>query len=264
VNLVKAALLLIAFVLLGLIGAYAAVQWAGATCSSDDDSPNQTIKYFAEAYQPSGGTDQQNSTSTDLKTALDQPETGTNKQQTNSAADRVENDQSDWGHDFWCSATVTDYAIAYFTYCLVVVGAFSLWRSEYILRASERAHIFPDIRNGAVPIPGVQALIVPRNTGRSAGIIREIYGQYSLTEPRFNVRYIGGDLHRFDTIVEANSLAPVTAGFPSLLIGPQFFFGYVTYMDMFKKRHRSYFCCRVVPGGNLTFVVGAKRLNRFY
>jgi hypothetical protein len=119
---------------------------------------------------------------------------------TQAQANRANNKQadlnSDWGREFWCKATVTDFAIAYFTYCLVIVGVFGMWSAEKMTRDSERAHMFPDMKPYLSQNNAIQITITPTNNGRSAGILREVCGDFAVKKTMGPIT-LSRDRHEF-------------------------------------------------------------------
>jgi len=88
--------------------------------------------------------------------------------------------------DLLCDAHFTDIALVYFTYCLVIVGLFTLRSGERTSRDLERARL------SGGPLPGTIAIfpnditkfvIGVTNTGRTTATIRNIVVGTSNTEP---------------------------------------------------------------------------------
>jgi hypothetical protein len=148
----------------------------------------------------------------------------------------------------FCDIRITDIAIGLFTYCLVVVGAFQLYRQEFILRESERAHVF------AGPAPNMEVgnnFVISLdiyNYGRTAGIIKKIYAEFSATEPTEEINYEAiGPEYIFDYLIKPNSAGETTDPFRSTSMNDRYFIGFVSYVDMFRKPHMSKFCVRIDP-----------------
>jgi hypothetical protein len=82
---------------------------------------------------------------------------------------------SGWWKHFFCEAKIGDVAIAYFTYCLVVVGAFQAWwlkRSVDHMHIIERAHVSGGANFQRKADGSIESLIVTiNNYGKSPAFI---------------------------------------------------------------------------------------------
>lgn len=87
------------------------------------------------------------------------------------------------------------------------------------------------------------------NTGRTSATIRKIYGEFSRTPPRGDrATYINGSGIETDLALLAGAsevLKPFE--FKDDFSGPQFFWGYVEYKDIFKIVRVARFCSYIVP-----------------
>ena len=247
-------------ILLGLFVTWEFTQAANQFCPPIYDGP---AKRGEITQQPQGGGNQTQSPPGNRRPPVNQQQPAPQTDQTQSAEYR------DWRTKFVCEATATDYAIAFFTYCLVIVGIFGMWSAERLTRDSERAHLFPDMAAGLAG-GHVQVTVTPRNCGRSAGIQREVFGDFSLKKPWGILPFTGGSVIPTDQMVDSGERSIAHAGFSSRLIGPQFFFGYIGYMDLFHRRHKTYFCIRATPHANGVVLQWndddwrARWTNRFY
>jgi hypothetical protein len=257
----RAVALFLSLCIVGLIPAYKLYEFGAKSCDvATVWRENQTT--------PHKSPQQQNNASANRAQSGNQPQAQQNKANIEATSN---GQQENWGHDFWCKATISDFAIAYFTYCLVLVGIFGIWSAEKPTRDSERAHLFP-VMKGAFTAGVVQIMVTPQNSGRSAGVQREIFGDFALKKPWGLLPYFGGQSIDYDQVVPAGANSTASAGFTSMLAGPQFFFGYVGYMDLFHRRHKAYFCVRATPpqapGAVLMQWSGddwrSRWLNRFY
>ncbi len=121
--------------------------------------------------------------------------------------------QRAWWEGFFCDLKISDVAIGYFTYCLVVVGAFQafwMWRTANLAERSmldlERAHLFGG------PMPTVHrwpdkslVWIVAQNYGRSPGILKEFWIGFASQEPagdKPTYRQEDGRLLKFDMAIQ--------------------------------------------------------------
>jgi hypothetical protein len=64
-----------------------------------------------------------------------------NRNEAPPAAPKAQREKRDWWHPFVCEVKATDLALAYFTLMLVIVGWFTLDRSERSTRKTERAYL---------------------------------------------------------------------------------------------------------------------------
>jgi hypothetical protein len=172
--------------------------------------------------------------------------------------------ETTWGQEFWCKANATDYAVAFFTYCLLIVAAFQLYRSEIIVRDTERAHIFPKIMIKSFQgIPDVEVEVFPCNTGRSPGIIKCIAGRYAEAAPGFFDGYAGANRKAHDWVLAASTDAAACDTFKTADANHSFFYGLIMYMDMFGKSHESRFCTQITRGSAELSWVGSRKFNKY-
>jgi hypothetical protein len=141
-----------------------------------------------------------------------------------------------------CQIRIADLALIYFTYCLVIVGYFTIKRSERTIQDLERAHFFGGTskldhdgqNNWYVEVSFV-------NQGRTSGIFRSIYWQFSAEEPKGAPNYAGGNIKRME-------FALVSGGDSGMVIRekvPQdkpYFYGTFIYEDIFRRVHTNRFC----------------------
>ena len=149
-------------------------------------------------------------------------------------------------------AKFTDLAVAFLTYCLVIVGWFGIRSNESLSRNLERAFIFgtPEIDaektddgNGNTFVQ-----IMLQNTGRTAGTIKVIYGEVSKSVEPF-----GKPVYNNGSKREANGMMAPTQGkavrapvtFECPVTSDFFFFGYIEYDDLFRRPHTSRFCAKI-------------------
>jgi hypothetical protein len=83
---------------------------------------------------------------------------------------------------FFCDAKITDLAVAYFTYCLVIVGWFGIRGSQKAAEIVERAYLSPGyglmIEDRSEVRVGIHLGV--RNTGRTVGILKIVHHALSL------------------------------------------------------------------------------------
>jgi hypothetical protein len=161
----------------------------------------------------------------------------------------------------------TDFLIAYFTYCLVIIGWFGIRSNERLSRNLERAFIFgtPHI-DSAKTVPGGNIFIeiVMHNTGRTAGTVKVIYGEVSP-----NVEPFGEPVYAHGSTREANGMLPPTLGnairapvtFECPVTADFYFFGYIDYDDLFRRPHTSRFCAKIFIDGSGIEAAGNDAFN---
>ena len=168
--------------------------------------------------------------------------------QTNHASNLTDADYSP--KSLFCGETKgTDLALVFFTYCLAIVGWFTLRSSERNLAASERAYIF----HGYSPLQfrSNQAVftLVMINTGRMPGGVKEIgykFLQRRSLPPNRNKIDWAWDVLDYDFIVSPGQKADVRR-FLSLC-GDHIFVTYIKYQDLFTKRmHTSGMAMHIYP-----------------
>lgn len=147
-------------------------------------------------------------------------------------------------------AKLTDVALVFFTYCLVVIGWFTVRSAERTTRNSERAYIFatPKLARAKTPRGNYAVEIWLHNYGRTAGTINAIYGEVSP-----NVEPFGRPIYRNGSVRTANGMLPPTEGQPiqapvtfECPAGQDFFFfGYIVYDDLSGESHTSRFCAKI-------------------
>lgn len=163
----------------------------------------------------------------------------------------------------------TDLLLAYFTYCLVIVGWFTIRSGERNSRNLERAYIFSGPWRPYQVGPSVITFVTIENFGRSPGILKEAYGEYSATEPVAKYpTYKNGSSRSFDSAIPPTPVRPpnfqpntLPAKWESPLPGEQYFFGYVRYVDIFGVRHESRFCAKIFPGEHKSDIAGPPAWN---
>jgi hypothetical protein len=158
------------------------------------------------------------------------------------------------GRTGFCEDTkFTDWALVFFTGCLVIVGWFTMRSGQRETRAMERPYIFatPRIDVEASAGGNIKIKIMLQNYGRTPGDITGIYGEISLTEPiGMKSIYENGSLRPNCGSVGPTLGKPVRAPvtFESPYPKPQYFFGYMTYEDIFREKHTSRYCVQVFLG----------------
>jgi hypothetical protein len=132
-------------------------------------------------------------------------------------------------------AKFTDLLLLYFTYCLVIVGWFTIRSGERSTRNLERAYLFAGPSNPKQIDNGVITEVSIENHGRTPGILKEAYAEYSATEPTGTTPiYQNGSAKKFDSAIPPSGPQSINSQPPPLptrwdspLPGEQYFFGYI-------------------------------------
>jgi hypothetical protein len=163
-----------------------------------------------------------------------------------------ENDDTGLLPNLLCDARFTDITLVYFTYCLVIVGWFTMRTGERTSKDLERAVIIGAIKASPARDENGNMVLFPQfiNYGRSFALLKEIRIGVSDDEPLSGTPdYSQLTSHRYDLVIYPN--APnfrderVTVIHPAQK--PFYCFGYFKYMDIFRSEHTSRFCGRVHP-----------------
>ena len=95
----------------------------------------------------------------------------------------------------------------------------------------------------------VTVILTLTNTGRTGGTLKKVYGEFSQTPPLGDKPvYKNGDSVPADFAIQAHESILLTPfEFKDGFIGPQFFWGYIEYEDIFRNKRISRFCNRIVP-----------------
>jgi hypothetical protein len=172
-----------------------------------------------------------------------------------------------------CDAHFTDIAIAFFTYCLVIVGWAQMRSNEETVRNLERAQLMggvaPNLINVA-PDGKVTLQATVSNWGRSVAILKEFYGEFSDTEPKGDKAIYSaanGSAEYFDSGIPPTPITGLTSAnvipkrWESKFQGTQYFFGYVRFVDIFGDEFCSRYCTRVFPVEHRIEVAGSPVYN---
>jgi hypothetical protein len=153
-------------------------------------------------------------------------------------------------------AKLTDIALVFFTYCLVVVGWFTVRSGERSTHQLERPYIFgtPQLKQHPTPAGNRAVEIMLQNYGRTAGTVLIVYGELSPNVEPFGTPAYGNGSAR-----AANGMIPPTEGkavrapvtFECPVTADFFFFGYVDYEDLFGRKHTSRFCAKMFLNGGI-------------
>ncbi|MDE2472731.1 MAG: hypothetical protein KGL35_29410 [Bradyrhizobium sp.] len=112
----------------------------------------------------------------------------------------------------------------------------------------ERAYIF------VTPIPAIEdgktvTGLMVENFGQTPGIITEVYGASSESEPTGQPLYPprNANPRLLDAVLGKGSKNQSLNRWWSAIIEPHFFFGYIRYTDIFRKSHTTKFCVKIFP-----------------
>jgi hypothetical protein len=238
------------------------------------------VTYFASAHlcnfpiskdDSSAEQSQSKQDSTSLDHLVDEPTSHDIAKLTNEAANaRVQTTPRNPPlPSFICDAKLTDLGVVFFTFCLVIVGWFGIKRSDQTFRRMERAYIFAGPYQPAIVGGRTITHISIENFGRSPGILKEAYGEFSTTEPVDNIpTYKHGSARKFDNAIppvqpRAPNYPPPTipTAWDSPFAGDQYFFGYIVYLDIFREEHRSRFCSKIFPSSKNSDIAGSPNWN---
>ena len=148
-------------------------------------------------------------------------------------------------------AKFTDVLVAFFTYCLVIVGWFGIRSNERTAFDSQRPYIFgtPKIDTSKSMSGGNTFVeIMLQNYGRTPGTIKVIYGEVSATAEPF-----GEPVYKNGSSRAANGMLAPTQGQPMRapvtfecpVTADFYFLGYVEYDDLSGQPHTSRFCAKI-------------------
>ena len=126
------------------------------------------------------------------------------------------------------------------------IAADAAMRAIELAEKNERAYLFPGITNLHWNPDIKQAVfsIGISNDGQSLGLLKKIYWQFSEIEPIGDPVYIDGESRHFDLSFPAHTPNKQLPLCLQTIVGAltQYFFGYVEYIDVFKKTHTTRFC----------------------
>ena len=174
--------------------------------------------------------------------------------------------------DFCRNLKVTDLALVWFTYCLVVVGWFQIENTERTIQDLERAFIY----GGTMPIEALSGAfegwnnfeLIAANYGRTNGIIKEVYWVLSEQEPPGDVpTYKGAQFKRFETAISPSTptdkfMRIETVAKPSNFGGDFFVYGCIKYKDIFGKTHLCRFCNKLISNNRNPIPAGDPAWNK--
>ena len=131
--------------------------------------------------------------------------------------------------------------------------------------AVERAYIFiqPSEKGGFFgPDEKTVAFVEVQNFGPTPGFLETLYGEFSPTKPNGRKpRYDPSKGTKFavdDIIGKFDVPTPLDQRFETSGVEPVYFFGYVEYRDIFKRRHTSRFCALLKPVEGTSALAGER------
>jgi hypothetical protein len=193
----------------------------------------------------------------------------------------------DWQGVAWLKAKIlwnflfgtAERAIAVFTGLLALFSVL-LWiytkraanaarRAAEHIPAVERAYLFatPAYIGANQDRTETMIEITVDNPGRTPGILTSIYGQFSQKPPKGDVpHYNGGGSYPFELAVNSSNGDPrarvvLPVVFKTDFAEQQFFWGYIEYLDIFKRSHTSRFCCAIFPAESRWQIAGGRGWN---
>jgi hypothetical protein len=105
--------------------------------------------------------------------------------------------------------------------------------------------------------------LIFENQGKTPALIRRVYGQFSEAMPTEDIpHYEGGVIVMFDNAIPGGSKQTRERMFESGILGPQYFFGFVEYDDIFREKLKiSRFCVHLLPQEQRFDLAGPRSWN---
>jgi hypothetical protein len=143
----------------------------------------------------------------------------------------------------------TDIFIAYFTFCLVVVGWLTLRSTENNSEAIERAYVFPGNSPPQFRNRRVNFKLAMTNAGRSPGVIKEVgyafLARNDLPRSRKRADWTW-EVIPYDWVIPANTRRDIRK--VQSPVGDHILVVYIKYQDIFTKRmHTSWMSMHIFP-----------------
>lgn len=149
-------------------------------------------------------------------------------------------------HPWLCSAELTDIAIAFFTYCLVVVGWATMRSNEETVRDVESPHVAFHFRAQISPSGRLIVGCGIQNGGASRAVLKEWYVGLLQAEPKNRFPNYPTEIpYRF---AKTDMFVPVSDGsqeVTTIWMDPSrtpYIIGYFKYRDIFKRMHTARIC----------------------
>jgi len=175
--------------------------------------------------------------------------------------------------------SITDLALVYFTYCLVIVGLFQMWNTDETAKRTQRAYVFggspfgpvksewvEPLKNGEV-FPEARYYNDPRqmtinNYGKTPAFITSV--EYGFCDELPKCMLVSKAMNRkllsFTTVPHPSNVYPPTgSGVPIYRYRHvqfnraehegKIFFGRIWYTDVFHEKHFSTFSLRLTKEG---------------
>ncbi len=178
-----------------------------------------------------------------------------------------------------CEVKFTDLGILYLTYCLAVIGWFTIRSNKQTVRILERALVFTaptsiggKKSNGSTPYGNLiwqtgAVRVLAVNQGRTPAVVTFVHGEFSDKEPMGEIPSynLGEGDYACDFALSANSL-PGNGVLPAEWIfdwRQQFFFGFLEYRDVFDRKHTSRFCAKLLPEEKKFDIAGSAAYREF-
>lgn len=206
----------------------------------------------------------------------------TQKQNTKSDKARTRAANNDIGglfSDLLCDVHITDIALVYFTYCLVIVGWFAMRSGERTSKDLERAYVFIDYellmeRNIALKEGGIfnkPIALVFKNFGRTPAIVNG-GNRKCRYWPKRNFPERGADGIKITrgVVIGSGSPWPISANFEGTQCGINdanrdagsiYLYGKISYLDMLGEQRETGFCCEWNFAEGYFFMAPNTKLN---
>jgi hypothetical protein len=166
-----------------------------------------------------------------------------------------------------CDAKITDWALAFFTYALVIVGWFGIKSGRQSTEATERAYVYARLAQRSEDLPGTMQGIATRirvayvevvldNHGRTAGYVDDVALSSCPPEQLPSIANLEADNEKSRwtmgiSIPPGGADVRVTKRFEQQGVRNHVVYGRVYYHDIFGRQHSSGFIQRVLTTARL-------------
>lgn len=245
--------------------------------------PAQSFGETSSPQKPISATNQKNSTDDERGTqesplivkVLDPPNSDAKVSQ--DEADRKARSKSEWWNWVFSGGLVLvgiGEAVVFFYTALVTNKAANAAKlaAEHIPTVA-RAYFFGGLTDITIDAGRTKTTlkITVDNPGRTPGVLRSVYGQFSLSPPKGDIpTYEHGARYEMPLVINSsNGLNPTEPAnrivlpviFNSDFTDPHYFWGYFEYVDIFNKLHMSRFCTIIFPAVGKFDVAGSPAWN---
>jgi hypothetical protein len=165
-----------------------------------------------------------------------------------------------------CDAGVADFALIFFTYCLVIVGWATIRSGQRTAADIERALVFLGTGAGSAQVSTDRRhrALTANNTGRSPAFGLEYFVRFSPIEPSDkNPKYRreGQFFSETTSLIVPPGKETVFLALDINAIDQPYMFGYIKYTDIFHKQHTNRFSIRFDVATGAYSAVGPSAWN---